>query len=140
MVDFSPLWINLATHISIHQHTSFSFKFSSKLDRNYSIISNAKIVPKKIRTLIFLEVALYFYKSTIQPCMEYCFCVGTGAPRCFLEMLGKVQKQICRTVGLSLAASLEPLVYHQNVAGLSLFHRYYFGRCLSELAQLVPLP
>ena len=140
MVDFSPLWINSATHISIHQHTSFSFKFSSKLDRNYSIISNAKIVPKKIRTLIFLEVALYFYKSTIQPCMEYCFCVGTGAPRCFLEMLGKVQKQICRTVGLSLAASLEPLVYHQNVARLSLFHRYYFGRCLSELAQLVPLP
>ena len=47
---------------------------------------------------------------------------------------------ICRIVGPSLAASLEPLAHHRNVASLSLFCRYYFGRCSSELAQLVPLP
>ena len=41
---------------------------------------------------------------------------------------------------LSLAASFEPLAYRQNVASLSLFYRYYFGRCSSEQAQLVPLP
>ena len=40
----------------------------------------------------------------------------------------------------SLAASLEPLAHRRNVASLSLFYRYYFGRCSSELAQLVPLP
>ena len=34
----------------------------------------------------------------------------------------------------------EPLAHHRNVASLSLFYRYYFGRCSSELAQLVPLP
>ena len=28
----------------------------------------------------------------------------------------------------------------QNVASLSLFYGYYFGRCSFELAQLVPLP
>ena len=28
----------------------------------------------------------------------------------------------------------------QNLASLSLFYRYYFGRFSSELAQLVPLP
>ena len=56
-------------------------------------------------------------------------------------MLDKLQKHmICRTVALSLAASLEPLAHCQNVASLSLFYRYYFGRCSSELAQLVPLP
>ena len=38
------------------------------------------------------------------------------------------------------AASLEPLAHPRNVASLSLFYRYYFGRCSSELAQLVPLP
>ena len=38
------------------------------------------------------------------------------------------------------AASLEPLVHHENVASLILFYKYYFGRCSSELAQLVPLP
>ena len=44
------------------------------------------------------------------------------------------------TVGPSLAASLELLTHHRNGASLSLFYRYYLGRCSSELAQLVPLP
>ena len=63
-----------------------------------------------------------------------------GAPSCYLELLDKLQKWICRTVGPSLAASLEPLAHRRNVASLSLFYRYYFGRCSSELAQLIPLP
>ena len=88
---------------------------------------------------LFIEVALYLYKSTIPPCMEYCCHVWTGAPTCFLELLDKLQKRICRTVGPSLAASYEPLVHCQNVASSSLFYRYYFNSCLSELTQLVPL-
>ena len=36
--------------------------------------------------------------------------------------------------------SLEPLAHSRNVASLSLFYRYYFSRCSSELTQLVPLP
>ena len=86
------------------------------------------------------EVVLYLYNSTIHPCMEYCCHVYPGAPSCYLQLLDKLQKWICRTVGPSLAASLEPLAYHQNVASLSLFYGYYFGICSSELAQLVPLP
>ena len=62
--------------------------------------------------------------------------VWTGAPSSYLN---KLQKQIGRTVGLSLAASLEPFAHCQNEASLSFFCRYYFGRCSSELAQLVPL-
>ena len=85
------------------------------------------------------EVALYLYKSTIWPCMEYCCHVCTGAPSCYLELLDKLQKRVCRTVGLSLAASLKPLAHCRNVARLSLFYRYYFGKCSSELAQKVPL-
>ena len=85
------------------------------------------------------EVALYLYKSTIHPCMEYCCHVWAGAPSCYLELLDKLQKRICRTVGPSLAASLEPLAHRRNVASLSLFYRYYFGRCSSELAQVAPL-
>ena len=53
--------------------------------------------------------------------MEYCFHVWAGAPSCYLELLDKLQKQICRTVGPSLAASLEPLAHHRNMASLSLF-------------------
>ena len=55
-----------------------------------------------------LEVTLYLYKSTIWSCMEYCCHVWAGAPSCYLELLEKLQKLICRTVSASLTASLEP--------------------------------
>ena len=119
--------------------------FFSKLDWSSYIISIAKTASKKIgaliRSLKFLspEVALYLYRSTIRPYMEYCCRLLAGAPSCYWESLDKLQKRICRTVGPSLAASLEPLVYRRNVS-LSYFYRYYFGRCSSELAQLVPFP
>ena len=120
--------------------------FSSKLDWGCYIISIAKTASKKSVALIsfmkFLspEVALYLYQYAIHPCMEYCCHFWAGAPSCYLELLDKLQKRICRTVGPSLAASLEPLAHRRNVASLSLFYRYYFGRCSSKLAQLVPLP
>ena len=122
--------------------------FSSKLDCCSYIISIAKRASKKIGALIpsmkFLspEVALYLFKSTIQPCLEYCCHVWVGAPSCYWELLDKLQKQICRAVGPSLAASLEPLAHCQNIASLSSFLSlpYYFCRCSSELAELVPLP
>ena len=133
----------------LEENSSFKIlglTFFSKLNWASYVISIAKTASKKIGALIcsmkFLspEVALYLYKSTICPCMEYCCHVWAGAPSCYLELLDKLQKRICRTVGPSCAASLEPLAKHQNVASLSLFHRYYFGICSSELTQLVPLP
>ena len=132
----------------LEEKTSFKMlelTFSSKLDWGSYIVSIAKTASKKIGALIrsmkflYPEVALYLYKSTIRPCMEYCH-VWAGAPSCYLELLNKLQKWICRTVGTSLVASPEPLAHRRNVASLSLFYRYYFGRCSSELAQLVPLP
>ena len=86
------------------------------------------------------EVALCVYKSTIRSCMEYWCHVWAVAPSCYLEMLDKLQKRIFRNVGPSLATSLEPLAHRWNVASSGLFYSYYFGRCSSELAQLVPLP
>ena len=86
------------------------------------------------------EVALYLHKSTIWPCTEYCCHVWAGAPSCYFKLLDKLQKGICRTVVPSLAASLESLAHHWNVASLSFFYRYYFGRCSSDLAKLFPLP
>ena len=114
--------------------------FSSKLGWGSYNISIAKTASKKIGALIrsmkFLspELALYLYKSTICPCVEYCCHVWACVPSCYLDLLDKLQKRICRIVGPSLAASLEPLTHHRNVASLSLFCRYYFGRCCSELA------
>ena len=86
------------------------------------------------------KVALYLCKCTIQPCMEYCCHVWAGVPICYLELLDKLQKWISRTVGPSLAASLEPLAYCQNLASLSFFCWYCSGRCSPELAQLFGRP
>ena len=72
--------------------------------------------------------------------MEYCCHVWTGVPSCYLELLDKVQKWICRSVDPSLAASLEPLAHRRNVARLNLFYSCYFGTRSSVLAQLLPLP
>ena len=120
--------------------------FSSKLDSGSYVTSIAETASKEIGALICSMkfrspvVVLYLYKSTIRPCMECCCHVWAGAPSCYLELLDKLQSRICRTVGLSLAASLEPLAHRRSVASLSLFYKYYFGRCSSELAQLVQLP
>ena len=117
--------------------------FSSKFDWVSYIIVIAKTASKKIGALIrsmkFLspEVTLYLFASTLRPCMEYCCHASAGSPRCYLELLDKLQKQILRAVGPSVAASLELLAHRRNVASLSLFYRYYFGRYSSELARLV---
>ena len=69
--------------------------FSSKLDWGSYIVSITKTASKKLGALIcsmkFLspEVALYLYKSTIQPCMEYCCHVWAGAPSYYVELLDK---------------------------------------------------
>ena len=120
--------------------------FSSKLDWGSYIISIAKTASKKIGTLIrsmkFLspEVSLCFYKSTIRPWNTVVMSglvllvVTWNCCNC------KLQKRICRTVGPSLVASIEPLAHCRNVASLSLFYRCYFGRRSSELVKLVLFP
>ena len=120
----------------LEENSSFKLlglTFASILDWDVHFISVAKTVSKKIgaliRSMMFLspQVALYLYKSTIRPWMEYCCHVWSGASSCYLELLDKLQKRICRTVAPSLAASLEPLAHRRNVANLSLFYRYYCG-------------
>ena len=72
--------------------------FSSKLDWGSYIISIAKTSSKKIRALIASmkfpspEYALYLYKSTTFPCMEYCCHIWAGAPSYYLDLLDKLQK------------------------------------------------
>ena len=96
-----------------------------------SLLSN---LPSKngafIRSVKFLfpEVALYLYKSNIWPCMEYCFHAWAVTPSSYLELLDKLQKWICRTIGPSLTASLESLTHRQNVASLNILYSYRAGK------------
>ena len=92
------------------------FYFSFKLNWGSYIISIAKAASKKIGALILSmkllpEFALYLYKFTILSFMEYNCHIWAGAPSCYLELLDKLQKWICRTVGPLFASSLEPLAH-----------------------------
>ena len=109
----------------LEENSSFKMMgltFSSKFDWGPYINCIAKTVSKKIGALIhsmmFLspEAVLYLYISTIRPCTEYCCHVWAGASSCYLKLLDKLQKWICRTAGPSLAASLEPLAHRLNIA------------------------
>ena len=92
--------------------------FSSKFDWGFTLSPLLKLSPKKIGVLIrsmkFLppEVALYLYKSTKWPCMKYYCRVWADAASCYFELLDKLQKQVCRTVGPSLAAFFVSSAHH----------------------------
>ena len=60
--------------------------------------------------------------------------VWAGAPSCYLDLLDKLQKLICRIVGPSLAASFESLAHRKPL------YRHYLSRYSSELDKLVPFP
>ena len=69
------------------------FSFSCKLGWGSYTISIAKFISKKSGALIhsikFLSTgaALHLYKSTIQPCMEYCCHILVGARSYYVELL-----------------------------------------------------
>ena len=83
---------------------------------------------------------LYLYKSTIRPLMEYCCHLWAGAPQTHLHLLDRVEKRAKNLIGQPLASELLPLSSRRDVASLSLFYRYYFGRCSSALSESVPKP
>ena len=95
---------------------------SSKLDWGTYIVFIAKIASKKIAAFVHSmkrlspNVAFYLDNSATRSCGEYCCQVWIGP-----DMLGEIQSRVCRTVGPSLAASLEPLAHRRNVISLRLF-------------------
>ena len=70
--------------------------FSPKFDWGSYIISTPKTASNKIGALIrstkFLSpgVALYLYKSTIHPCMKYCYHIWAIAHSCYFKLLDKL--------------------------------------------------
>ena len=68
--------------------------------------------------------------------MEYCCHVLTGAASCISNFWISDRNGYA----VVLVLHLRPLLAHrQNLARLSVLYRYYFGRCSSELAQLIPI-
>ena len=93
--------------------------------------------PALICSMKFLSLqSLLFYLFI----MKYCFHVWASARGCYFHMLDKMQKWVFRIVSPLVTAFLKPLTHCWNMASLSsLFYRYYFGKCSSELAELIPI-
>ena len=72
--------------------------------------------------------------------MECCCHIWAGAPQLLLGIVRQAAKTDMQDCWSLTCCFFEPLPHCRNVASLSLFYRYYFGRCSSELAQLIPLP
>ena len=110
--------IDMKTDGSVLEEKSYfkmlGLTFSSKLDCSSYIISIAKTASKKTAALIlsmkFLspEVALYLYKSTICPCVEYYCNVWAGTRNCYSELLDKLQDKHARLLLLHLLLLLNP--------------------------------
>ena len=61
-----------------------------------------------------------------------------GAPRSHgLDLLDRVQKRVVNLVGSGLSSDFQALSHRRDVASLSLFYKYYYGKCSTELADLV---
>ena len=93
--------------------------------RLYFIQFLHEIYMKKVLHKLFL--CIFLVTHTLQAVLKY------------IWMQHWLRKTICRTIGPAFAASPEALTHCRNIASLSLFYRYYFGKCSFELAQLAPL-
>ena len=98
------------------------------LDWGPCFISFEKTASKKIGALTRsnevsfsrgCSVSLWIYHIHV---MECCCHVWAGAPNCYFELLAKLQRRTCRSVGPSIVASPEPLAHRKNVANLSLLY------------------
>ena len=82
---------------------------------------------------------LKLYIGLIRPCLEYCSHIwGGSSSACILD---RVELKAFRLINnKDLTDPLDPLPLRRKVASLSLFYRYYFGHCSSELKDRVPHP
>ena len=119
-------------------------KFTPDLKWNLYLEEVGKDVSKMIgsfyRSKKYLspESLLYLYKSQVRPKMEYCCHIWSGAPQRSLSILDRLQRRMKGLVGDVLFSTLQPLSHRRDVASLSLFYRYFNGKCSTELHGLVP--
>ena len=122
------LGININNNMSWHDH----------------VISIAKTASQKLgvlfrcRKLYTPEQLLLLYKAQIRPSLEYCSHVWGCAPKHSLKLLDSIQKRAIRLIDApNLTKDLHSLEHRRRVAELSLFYRFYHGRCSSELSQII---
>jgi hypothetical protein len=119
--------------------------FHSDLSWKTHITSLAKAASQKLgvlfrfRSYFTSNQLLTLYVGTIRPCMEYCSHIWGSSPG--IKLLDRVEAKAFRLISSTpLTDHLPSLSMRREVAALSLFYRYYFGRCSAELHNCIPPP
>ncbi|CAG9814285.1 unnamed protein product [Phaedon cochleariae] len=82
---------------------------------------------------------LMIYKAQIRPVLEYCSHIWGSAPKHTLMLLDSIQRRAIRLVSdATLTHSLTSLEHRRKVGDLSLFYRYFHGKCSSEISAIIP--
>ena len=123
------LGVNVGGNMSWHDH----------------VVAIAKAASQKLGTL-FRTKKLYtpqqllmLYKAQIRPSLEYCSHVWSSAPKHTLGLLDSIQKRAVRLIGdPELTNNLESLEHRRRVCDLTLFYRYFHGKCSADIASSIP--
>ena len=123
------LGVNMEGNMSWHDHVAdIAKKASQKLGTLF-----------RTRKLYTPQQLLMLYKAQIRPSLEYCSHVWSSAPKHTLRLLDSIQKRAIRLIGdQELTRNLESLEHRRTVGDLSLFYRYYHGKCSADIARLIP--
>ena len=120
-------------------------QISSNLSWRDHIVQIAKSATRKLgvlfrcRRYFSSDQLLKLYVGLIRPCLEYCSHIWGGSPSA--SILDRIEAKAIRLINnQALTSSLDPLSLRRKVASLSLFYRYYFGRCSAELRDRMPDP
>lgn len=122
-----------------------------KIDSSLSWGEHIKVIAKKAssRLSCLYRARSYFtstqinilYKAQVRPVMEYCSHIWGGAAATHLQLLDRINAKAIKLVdNAEITANLQSLTHRRSVAELSLFYKYYFCRCSSELMGCVPSP
>ena len=118
---------------------------SSNLSWVDHILTATKVAARKLGFLYrskqyFNSKQLYLlYKAQIRPHLEYNSHLWVGAPKYASDMVNRIQKRAIRLINdPTLTSNIQSLEHRRIVSVLSLFYRYYHGRCASELKSLIP--
>nr|CAI5858087.1 unnamed protein product [Callosobruchus analis] len=122
------LGINISNNMSWHGH----------------MVSIAKTASQKLGVLFHCsklyapEQLLLLYKAQIRPSLEYCSHVWSCAPKHSLKLLDSTQNRAVRLIDTpNLTRDLDSLEHRRRVAALTLFCRFYHGKCSRELSQII---
>jgi len=79
------------------------------------------------------------YKAYVRPLLEFDSHLWIGAPPTTLNLVERLQKKAFRLIGdVNITNQIDSLEHRRKVGAVTLFYRYFYGQCSSEILGLIP--